>query len=78
MGGGSPCEHLLIILPFPRSDKQIQLLEERFPYLRITYHQLNFEKNVYKAVKEIDKGMSSIYFFLRWEDGERGDERSWG
>lgn len=66
MGGGPDTkpEHLLVILPFEEPTMLIARIKKRFPYIKVTYENLNFESNFEDGVREISKGRFLLQAYL--------------
>ncbi|KAI9840551.1 MAG: hypothetical protein M1837_001531 [Sclerophora amabilis] len=55
MGGGTPEEHLLIILPWAKPTAQLEQIQEHHPKLKITYRQLTYTSSPWVSAEEIPR-----------------------
>ncbi|KAL8635525.1 MAG: hypothetical protein Q9228_006989 [Teloschistes exilis] len=53
MGGGPKPEHLLVILPFNAPSKILERIRRKYPYVKITFHQLLFTETPWKGRESV-------------------------
>jgi hypothetical protein len=68
MGGGPDHEHMLIVLWNPEPKDLISKIKERFPYIGVTYFQVESTRanKVPQAEKGVPKGRYSPPFLLSY------------